>query len=292
MSAPDSPNQDAQRLLADQVPLVPRATMAPSEEERVWSTAVGRLANFPGVSEWHLDAYAKGLQWLASHSRAPSLSDINAWLAPTGWRAVYAAGYVPVKDYQALHRDRVFPISGSLRRMRDLDHSAAPDLLHDVVGHLPLLFDERYSALLQEWGYRGQSITPTAQDCAVTDALSRLIEAEEQDHVDGDEVVRRTRALDVAHAAASKNPSRHARMETFYTWAIEYGLVVERGRKKLMGAAVLSSFADLSRLLKGEVRFSEFGSGTLGRMVNYTIVQAEMFVSPSFDTYFEVLRSI
>jgi phenylalanine-4-hydroxylase len=267
-----------------------------SEEDiKVWNIALDSLVAISEISDGlHTETYLKGLRWFAGfRDRIPTQLEINAWLRPTGWRTVYASGYVPVSTYQLLHERRIFPIARPMRKLRDIDHSAAPDFLHDALGHLPMLFDPDYARLLEEWGRIGQSAPPTEQDRAVATALSALIDAHGTDETDADEITILTARLDAAHEEAWLGASRCTQFETFYTWAIEYGFLAgEDGSRRLIGAAALSSRGELRRILNGDPAFRPFSSGAIGRPVNYTTFQDVFFEARGFDEYHAILNAL
>jgi phenylalanine-4-hydroxylase len=260
---------------------------------RVWRRALTALTVLEGAAAWRPDVYSLRLSELADISPVPpSPEQLNIWLAPTGWRVEPVDGYVEVRTYQEFHQRRVFPICRRMRRMRDLEHSPTPDFFHDVVGHLPMLFDGRYRDLLLEWAELGAGVSPSPEDHAVARSLERLNAARERDDVDVAEVAEATAALDEAHRRSAANASRYSRFETFYTWAVEYGLVRLQGRLQLIGAAVLSSAGELRRLANGDVAFGGFAREGVGRLVNYTNYQSRMFVAEGYDEYLAALRAI
>jgi phenylalanine-4-hydroxylase len=265
-----------------------------SEDRAVWRTMIDRIAERLDAAPRRHPVYRQAFgQILAWRDVIPEQEEINAWLRPTGWSVTYVDGYVPVELYQRLQAERIFPISWRLRRLRDLDHSASPDFVHDVLGHLPMLFEPGYSDLVQEWSRLGLSAPPTETDRAAAAALAGLMEAFERPSVNPQEIAGRTAWLQTAQAAAVAGASRHFQFETFYTWAIEFGVLGSVGENALLfGAAALSSPGELARLAGGGVALEPFAAGAVGRPVNYTRYQDTMFVARSFGEYAAALRAI
>ena len=264
------------------------------EDHAVWREYLRHVGPGAYHLEWKLPAYSEGISLLApTPEKIPSLSEINSWLEKINWRAAYHSGFVPAHEYATLQARRIFPIARHIRRLRDFSHSAAPDFIHDVFGHLPMLFEPDYGNLIEAWAIKRAAVAGLAEDSDVSKVQDQLIAAMEQSERDEALIHTLTKTLERAQAAACKAGSRAGRLERFYTWAIEFGLM-SRGASdlKIMGAAVLSSFGEMTRVTEGQVRFSDFQLGTLDRPVNYTIYQDEMFKVSSFQKYAEILDRI
>jgi phenylalanine-4-hydroxylase len=264
------------------------------QDQQVWRTMVDRIKSIVSDSPWHHRVYREAFaQIVAWRDAIPDPDQLNAWLAPTGWRCAIVDGYVPVSAYQKLQSERIFPISWSVRKPRDIDHAPSPDFVHDVLGHLPMLFDEQYAALVQEWAERGLDADASPADRAAARAFGELLAAYERPVVDADEIASRTDWLLATQAAAVAGRSRHFLFESFYTWAIEMGFVRSADQSlTLIGAAALSSPGEMTRLLGGSVAMEPFADGAVGRAVNYTRYQDVVFVVDDFDDYVRALRRI
>jgi phenylalanine-4-hydroxylase len=255
------------------------------EEEAVWKILFREVMRFSHKSSWHPPAYRNALRDLLKRfDSLPRLDDLNDWLDPIGWQADYSDGYVSVEQYQQLLSDRIFPVSRAIRRRRDIEHSAAPDFAHDVLGHLPMLFEPRYRKLIETWADLSRSARPSPEDLAVSRALASLIAARERTVPDDGEITDCTRRLTRDHEAAIRVGSRRFLFETFFTWAFEFGLLTDAtGRPTLIGGACLSSTGEMARLFTGKVDIRPFRTEAVGHPVDYTIFQKEMFIADSYD---------
>jgi phenylalanine-4-hydroxylase len=265
-----------------------------AEDYGVWSEYLKFVG--PGVSnlEWKFPAYCDGVSSLApSTARIPSLKEINGWLGTINWQAVYHPGFVPALEYARLQATRTFPIARHIRKRRDFMHSPAPDFIHDVFGHLPMLFESNYEELIQAWAIKRAQAEATPEDRAVSAAQNQLIVHMEQLDRDPQITQALTSALENAQAAASEAPSLAGRLENFYTWCMEYGMVDScRGHPKVVGGAILSSLGETRRVVNGQVTMSRFQRSTLNRPVNYAVYQDEMYSVSDFRQFHEVLDEI
>lgn len=92
-----------------------------------------------------------------SAAGVPSLSDVNERLIRlTGWRGVAVEGLEdPVSFFDALS-ERCFPVGNFIRDADDISYTPAPDVFHDLYGHLPFLADKDYADFCQDFGQRAQ----------------------------------------------------------------------------------------------------------------------------------------
>lgn len=85
--------------------------------------------------------------------RVPRVSEVNARLARlTGWSAVPVTGFLPADLFFALLAERRFPVTVNVRPMEEIDYTPAPDIFHDVFGHLPLHSHGVFARFLQRFG--------------------------------------------------------------------------------------------------------------------------------------------
>jgi phenylalanine-4-hydroxylase len=238
--------------------------------------------------------YISGLEHLnISIFRIPSLSNLNEMLSEIDWTAAYVDGMVDDRLYQEMLAARVFPVARHIRRKISLLHSAAPDFVHDVIGHLPMLFSAQYRSLLNDWARRALEARPEPCDAEVSSALAALIEEREKDRPNPAEVARKTKILKDLHQLQNASPSRAARFSRFYTWAIEFGVISDSSDSvRIIGSAALSSLAEFNRVMTRETRLLSFIEHAISTPVDYSVVQDTLFVARDFSEYQRVLESI
>ena len=98
--------------------------------------------------------FLRGLHALGLDTdRIPPLDEVNARLTfLTGWRGVFVKGLEDGAGFYRLLRDRKFPIGNFVRDRKDLNYTPAPDVFHDLYGHLPFLADKQYADFCHEFG--------------------------------------------------------------------------------------------------------------------------------------------
>ena len=123
--------------------------MPPSDrEQRTWTELYDLL-------EPRLQAHACA-EYLASRAALgytrealPDLTALDRQIhAATGWRLVLTGERH--SDAEAWYRRfarKEFLVTGHVREADELEYAPDPDLLHDLIGHVPYLLDPRYTAI-------------------------------------------------------------------------------------------------------------------------------------------------
>jgi len=91
--------------------------------------------------------FAEGLEFLGlNHTKIPSIEEVNRLLkAKTGWSGVPVEGLEEGDSfYPALSR-REYPIGNFIRDAKDINYTPAPDIFHDLYGHMPFFVNEAYA---------------------------------------------------------------------------------------------------------------------------------------------------
>jgi phenylalanine-4-hydroxylase len=101
--------------------------------------------------------YLDGLDALAvAAAGIPDFRALNRVLqAATGWRVVAVPGLVPDAVFFAHLAQRRFPSTCFIRRRDQLDYLEAPDIFHDICGHVPLLMNPVFADYMQAYGKGG-----------------------------------------------------------------------------------------------------------------------------------------
>ena len=115
------------------------------EEHDTWTRLFERLEGCRQNQAHPL--FSKGVRELGLTSAGiPDMRKINAVLeAKTGWRGVFVTGLVDGAEFLVDLAEKRFPIGNFIRDKGDLNYTPAPDIFHDLYGHLPFLMDTDYA---------------------------------------------------------------------------------------------------------------------------------------------------
>ena len=125
-----------------------------SAEHATWKLLFERQA--AKRAEQVVDLFSRGVRVLGlSADRIPDLDKVNLKLsALTGFRGVAVEGFEEPESFYEMLARREFPIGYFIRDPQDLGYTPAPDVFHDLYGHLPFLVDTAYADFCQSLGER------------------------------------------------------------------------------------------------------------------------------------------
>jgi len=126
-----------------------------ADDHAVWDLLFARQVELLGSRV--VSPFLAGIDLLRlSHPGVPDLDELNAILEPrTGWRTVAVTGLVPDDIFFAMLGERVFPVGNFIRRREQLDYLEEPDCFHDLFGHIPMLADHDFAAMIEHVGRLG-----------------------------------------------------------------------------------------------------------------------------------------
>ena len=122
------------------------------KDEETWRILFERqLGLLPGRAG---EAFLNGVETLGmTPDRIPALRDLSARLEEaTGWRVARIPGLLHEKDFFNLLANRTFPSTDYIRGREELDYTPAPDLFHDMFGHMPMLTQPAFADFYQLFG--------------------------------------------------------------------------------------------------------------------------------------------
>jgi phenylalanine-4-hydroxylase len=134
---------------------VGKAIVAPEyskAEHEIWAFLYKRQCEIlPGRA---CRAYMQGLEALQLPSdRIPALSELSLTLEKaTNWRVARTPGLLHEQDFFEALANRIFPSTDYIREQHELDYTPAPDLFHDVFGHMPMITEPDFADFYQRYG--------------------------------------------------------------------------------------------------------------------------------------------
>ncbi len=171
--------------------------------------------------------------------RIPVLRDASRVLeTTTGWKAARVPGLLHEKDFFAFLARRVFPSTDYIRPRKEMDFTPAPDLFHDIFGHMPMITDPTFADFYQQLG----------------------------------------------RAAFRARGADRRRLERFYWFTVEFGLVRTAGGLRIYGNGILSSYNEVRHSLTDRVVKRPFDPDAIAEQ-EYDVwhLQPLLFVIDSFE---------
>lgn len=144
------------RLRGLESPCVPYT----GDEQKLWSSLFERLDELHETRAARV--YRDGKHALGlNKNHIPQLPMLEALLmARTGIRLVPAEGLLHGKSYFGYWAKKIMPCTLFLRHNSHPEYTPEPDIVHDVIGHVPPLMNEKYVELIQLIGRIAENASP------------------------------------------------------------------------------------------------------------------------------------
>lgn len=86
----------------------------------------------------------------------PKFDDVNTLLKKcTGWQIVAVNGLIPELDFFQFLASKKFPTTTFIRKPEEIDYLEAPDIFHDLYGHVPMLMEPNFANYMELFGKKG-----------------------------------------------------------------------------------------------------------------------------------------
>lgn len=236
-------------------------------------------------------AYIEGLHALELPPRVPRPDELNERLRPTGWRVVAVDGYIPATMYAALMAEHVFPVSSRIRRREHIDFAPEPDMVHDILGHLPMLFCAEHRDYLHELAIHASRATPNQLDVAYYDSVRRVAELKGTPSTPVRELARAEAELEQVYRELVECASEVTCLRRIYIWSIEFGLFGRAEDFTVHGAALMSAPTELARVLSGAARLEPYSLLAAQRENSFSDLLEQYFVAKDYAELHEVLSA-
>ncbi|MCB0415345.1 MAG: hypothetical protein KDD50_13500 [Bdellovibrionales bacterium] len=101
-----------------------------------------------------IDLFHRGLEVLnINENEIPDLKILSDILyEKTGWKAIFVDGYEEGNSFYPMLAQKIYPVGNFIRDKKDLSYTPAPDIVHDLYGHLPFLADKEYADFCHRLG--------------------------------------------------------------------------------------------------------------------------------------------
>ena len=122
------------------------------EDKETWRLILSRHAESRDLQV--CDLFLDGVEKLGlTANEIPDLAAVNRVLAArSGFRGVFVEGLEEGKNFFTMLSQRIFPVGNFIRSRHDLSYTPAPDIVHDIYGHLPFYTDKAYGDFCQAFG--------------------------------------------------------------------------------------------------------------------------------------------
>ncbi len=256
-----------------------------NENKEVWSIALKRREEFlRQYSDYIVEEYIEGFTALGfSPDEIPDLKFLNQALETTGWRVIYVDGYLEQHYYAELLSNKIAPISIHLRSKEFLEYAPGPDMLHDIFGHLPMLFSENYSNYINFLGQTMQQYHASEYERRLYALHIQLAQTHEKCESDSEEIQSLKREIQDTEKVIDAAPPIYTLLGHFFMWTIEFGIINRGSKLQMYGAGLLSSENEAKNFCLGQSSVLQFTNAAVKMGYNFSNFQNQYYFSYSFN---------
>ena len=221
----------------------------------------------------------------------PRIERVNKILSKVGFGAIGVNGFIHPLAFMGLQYHGVMPVSTDMRLPEHIAYTPSPDIVHESLGHLAMLSDEKYRQCLRLLGEVGVSAHMSDADLEHYNAVRKLSILKEDPRPTPEQIEQAQEELKIAEEVSNKNPSELKKAARLYWWTIEYGLVKSHSGPRIYGAGLISSLSEGRNSLKDPSKIIPL---TLNAVINqpYDITKEQgiYFLADDFDHIIKVVE--
>lgn len=122
-----------------------------AQENEVWKQLFDNQIKV--VEDRVIDEFIDVFKFFGEFDGIPPIEAMNEhFMAKTGWKIVPVHGLVADGVFFRHLAQKQFPVTRFIRPTAGASYIQAPDLFHDLFGHVPMLADKRYTKFLELYG--------------------------------------------------------------------------------------------------------------------------------------------
>lgn len=262
----------------------------PESAHAVWREVLSRNEALRSQqAKWIHPGYLEGMRALDLPPRVPRVEEINERLAPTGWRTVCVDGYIPSAAYVGLMARHIFPIARFIRRAEHIDYAPAPDMVHDIIGHLPMLFLREHREYLQRVASVMVRAVANDLDAEYYAANRRMSELKSDLGSSPEEIARAEQDVLRLQRELQSSASELTHLSRLYLWSVEFGVIGDPESFWIHGAALLSAPTEVRAICDRAAPMLPYSMDVVKKDIAFSDLQSQYFVARDFEHLHEVL---
>ena len=262
------------------------------EDRKVWQIVISEKEEFLLNHGGCIDpTYLLGFSKIGfSSKQIPTLADINEVLQTVGWIAVCVDGYLPATVYAGFIEHKIFPVAKHIRSLEHISYSPTPDFIHDVTGHLPMLFSQNYHKFLQRIIVLMSKAPGNYLDEALFNANVELGDLKKSLNGMDIKIQMTQNKISAIQNKLKENPSALTHLSRMFLWSIEFGLIGTMESYKCFGAGMLSSSTEIIAACKNPRKILPYTLNVIDYEMNFSEIQNQYFVTESYGQLSDVLN--
>lgn len=268
------------------------------EDFNTWKEMLSMISDHLSLHKSYiLKEFYNGFKNLSSSSlRIPTSEALNRKLfKKIGWRIYYVSGFISTFEFAYLLSQKLYPVNFSIRAFKDILYSPEPDFVHDVLGHLPLLFFTPFRELIELWAEKTLSYTPLPIDNDYYECTVKLIKESQKNVLfqNSQKIKTLQKKLSEIVHKLHENPTMIWKLGNFFDWVFEFGILKnEEEQYQIFGGAILTSCQELSSLIDNIKMVEPLTLSILEKGISYATQQKKYYYVSDFTQYQELLKTL
>lgn len=234
-----------------------------------------------------------GFKKLSPHSiEIPTEKFINKKLSETGWKIYYVDGFISTYKFAELISNKVYPVNFAIRSSKNIFYSPEPDFVHDILGHVPMLFFEPFQRIMVLWAQKTLNNKPLAIDNLYYNCTLEIIKESKKDEKDQKKIKSLEQELTQIIQELHKNPTIIWKLGNFFDWSFEFGIIKDKNHFQIFGGAIITSHNEINSVIQNADKLEKITIDVIQQGINYAQSQKKYYYINNFQDYEKLLNSI
>lgn len=232
-------------------------------------------------SEIFHPSYLKGFNHLFGNGIFNQM-DFLSKLKEINWEIRLVDGYLTGYEYFSNLNNQVLPVIRSIRPKEQILYAEFPDMIHDIMGHAPMLFDFSYVSFLKQLSELLINVKMKPIDIEYL-SLHKNTKMELEEVKD---------EIDVLERQLKKEPTLFYQINNIALWTIEFGILGKKEPYACYGAALVGSPLEIENIILGNTEIYNLNNLSTGTDFNFSNLQEHFFTTECMEDVIVYINKI
>ena len=261
-----------------------------AKDQAVWRFIIRQFKSF--LPKYAYRCYLEGLEKTGIlEDCIPKISDISQKLEKYGWKAIPVSGLIPPSVFMEFQALGYLPINSDIRTLNNLTFTPTPDIIHEAVGHAPILIDSDFAQYLKSYAQVAYKAIINKDDLDLYQAMRHLADIKEYPTGFEKEIQKAEEDLKKCRLQIRES-SEAALLARLFWWTAEQGLIGDMEAPKIYGANLLSAIGEAQTAFTSRIKKIPFNLDCLNYAFDTTEYQPQLFVTKSFKALIESIERV
>jgi len=227
---------------------------------------------------WYHPAYLEGYNHLFNNTF--SVEGFKAKLGSIDWDIKFVDGYISGYEYFKNLGNQILPVINQVRGKNQLLYADFPDMIHDTIGHAPMLFNKDYVSFLKKIYAIIESVNQKEIDKEYL-SLQGVTKSEREQNLS---------KFSKIEEELKKNPTEFYTINNIALWTIEFGVLISGDNHKAYGAAIVASPLEIDNLINKKIPIKNL-LNIDSPSFNFSELQDELYSTEKLENVIDFMLS-